>query len=282
MNLPQNIIVADSGSTKTAWMVLNGSRQEQFSTAGVNPFFRDTGDIIKEWQECRINELKHSAGKIYFYAAGVVNHNKAEIIRQALLQFFPEAEISVQSDLLAAAHATLGNKKGIACILGTGSNSCCYNGKNITAHIPPLGFILGDEGSGAVMGRQLVGDYLKKKMPSELRQSFKEKYPFPYDHFLKRVYEGEKPNRFLAEFVPFLKSNIHHDYCKLLVQDAFQLFILRNLAQYEGYKNKPAGFAGSVAWHFKQQLSNVCRTHHITIENIVKDPLFNLAEYHLK
>ncbi len=276
------ILIADSGSTKTAWICTDGSTMETHITGGANPFFRSTADMIAEWNESNLSLLRDKVSQIYFYAAGVVNEEKAQVIKKALLVLFPEATASVQSDLLAAAHATLGNNKGIACILGTGSNSCLYNGREITAHVPPLGFILGDEGSGAVMGRMLVGDYLKKTMPSELSREFTNKYPYEYGEILNRVYKQDKPNMFLASFVPFLNENIGQPYCSNLVKNAFDMFITRNVAQYEGYQEQDVCFAGSVAYHFQEQLKWVFNERNLRLGEIVKEPLLNLMEYHLK
>lgn len=251
------ILIADSGSTKTAWIFTDGNHKEQFTTGGANPFFRSTDNMVSEWKDSPVGNLKGKVSQINFYAAGVVNKEKADIIKHALLVFFPKAVVSVESDLLAAAHATLGNSKGIVCILGTGSNSCQFDGKQITDQIPPLGFILGDEGSGAVLGRQVIGDYLKKTMPESLRKVFNDKYPYEYGEILNRVYRHEKPNMFLATFVPFIKENIENEYCSNLVENAFELFIQRNVAQYAGYQNQEICFAGSVAYHFRKQLKNV-------------------------
>lgn len=277
------ILIADSGSTKTSWCFSEkGKEPELFNTGGVNPFFRSTENIITEWKETPLASLSGKVDRVFFYGAGVVNEEKADVIKKALDVFFPEAEKEVHSDLLAAAHATLGNKSGIACILGTGSNSCLYDGKKITAHVPPLGFILGDEGSGAVLGRQLVGDYLKKTMPSELQFLFQQKYPIEYAEFLNRVYRQEKPNQFLAEFVPFLSKNIQHQYCRNLVKNAFDSFIVRNVAKYSGYENQPVCFVGSVAFYFQEQLKNVLLNRNLVPGIIVKEPLFKLMEFHLQ
>ncbi len=277
-----NILVADSGSTKTAWLYSGNTAHEQFTTGGANPFFRSTADMVKEWKESPVEKLRGRVSHVFFYAAGVVNDEKAAVIKIALQDFFPEAEISVESDLLAAAHATLGNNSGIACILGTGSNSCLYNGKSIIAHVPPLGYILGDEGSGAVLGRQLLGDYLKGTMPEELIYEFKQKYPVEYTEILNRVYRQEKPNMFLAGFVPFLKEHIRNAYCTQLVENAFDLFVSRNVAQYAGYRTQPIAFAGSVAFHFQEQLKAVFLKKNLTLGEIVKEPLVNLLNHHLQ
>ena len=277
------ILIADSGSTKTSWCFSEkGKKPEQFKTGGVNPFFRTTENIINEWKEGPLANLSRKVDCVFFYGAGIVNEEKATVIKKALDAFFPEAKKQVHSDLLAAAHATLGNNSGIACILGTGSNSCMYNGETITAHVPPLGFILGDEGSGAVLGRQLVGDYLKKTMPAELRRRFQKKFPLEYAEFLNRVYRQEKPNQFLAGFVPFLSENIQNEYCKTLVKNAFNSFISRNVAQYPKYKKLPICFVGSVAYYFQKQLKSVLLQRNLVPGIILKEPLLKLMEFHLQ
>jgi glucosamine kinase len=276
------IIIADSGSTKTAWVFTDGNTKEHLITSGVNPFFRNEENIIKEWKTTPINHIQEKVSHVFFYAAGVVNEPNREIIRKALQVFFPEAFISVQSDLMAAAQATLGNNSGIACILGTGSNSCLYQKGEIIAHVPPLGFILGDEGSGAVLGRQLVGDYLKKIMPAELRKLFQHRYPMEYGDFLNHIYRNEKPNMFLSGFVPFLKDNIRHEYCASMVESAFDLFVSRNVTQYLDYQLFNISFVGSVAYHFQEQLKVVFLKRKLTLGEILKEPLLNLMNYHLQ
>lgn len=277
------ILIADSGATKTRWC-LSGKDMpsEQFMTVGVNPFFRTTDDIVEEWVKSPLSRLREEVKQVIFYGAGIVSPEKAELVRKALVRFFPEAETGVFSDLLAAARATLGTKSGIACILGTGSNSCRYNGEEITDHVPPLGFILGDEGSGSYLGRQLVGDYLKKLMPGDLAEKFQKKYPIPYTEFLNEVYHGERPSRFLAGFVPFLKENISDTYCVRLIGDAFERFIERNVAQYPDYRSQPVCFVGSVAFYFQEQLVNVLQEKGLIPGVILKDPLEKLTAYHLQ
>ncbi len=160
------ILVADSGSTKTNWCYSSGEGEPEFYRSnGINPFFRTTKDIVEELQKVLLPALSGKVKHIYFYGAGVVNEEKAGVIKSALAECFPGAGCEVESDLLAAARATLGHAQGIACILGTGANSCFYNGKEIIEHVPPLGYILGDEGSGTYMGKRLLADYLKKIMP---------------------------------------------------------------------------------------------------------------------
>lgn len=277
------ILIADSGSTKTSWCVADISgTPDCFTTGGINPFFRNTEDIIREWKESPLSQFTQPVKQIFFYGAGIVNKEKSDIIRKALHYFFPGTETDIQSDLMGAARAILGNKKGIACILGTGSNSCLYDGEKIIHHVPPLGFILGDEGSGAAMGKQLVSDYLKKCMPRELEIRFNREYPLSYDEILNGVYRKDHPNKFLAGFTPFLKKYIGQEYCNHLVKNAFEMFLMRNVAQYDGYETQPVGFAGSVAYHFQDQLKHVLLKHNVTPITIIKEPLDKLILFHRK
>ncbi|HSM49096.1 MAG TPA: hypothetical protein VK872_14860, partial [Draconibacterium sp.] len=229
-------LIADSGSTKTSWCLTgNSGLPEIFSTSGMNPFFRNTEDIASEIRMKLLPETGSDVNEIHFYGAGVINQEKGNVVKKALNILYPNAVIEVQSDLLAAARSTLGNETGIACILGTGSNSCFYNGEEIVKHVPPLGFILGDEGSGAVMGRKLIGDFLKGIMPERVAEIFKTSFQLTYADFLDSVYKKEKPNQFLAQFVPFLHENISEEYCTQLVEKSFEEFVLRNISGYSGF-----------------------------------------------
>jgi len=211
-------LIADSGSTKTSWCSTgNNSLPEFYQTGGLNPFFRSTDEIADELREKLIPKIDAQIQEIYFYGAGVINEEKGNIIKNALQTFFPKAKIEVQSDLLAAARATLGNERGIACILGTGSNSCLYNGSEITEHVPPLGFILGDEGSGAVLGRKLLADFLKGIMPEIIAEKFRNRFSLNYAGFMEGVYKKEKPSKFLAQFVPFKHEKIENVLCLTLI-----------------------------------------------------------------
>ncbi len=275
------ILIADSGSTKTSWCLWgNSGVPEYFSTSGINPFFRKVEDIDEELREKLLPETGADVEQIYFYGAGIINAEKGDIVKTALHELYPNAEIDVQSDLLAAARATLGKEKGIACILGTGSNSCLYNGSEITEHVPPLGFILGDEGSGAVLGRKLVADFLKGIMPERIAEKFKTNYQLTYADFLESVYKKERPNQFLAKFVPFLHENLADDYCAQLVEKSFQEFVLRNITRYSGFSELPICFVGSVAFYFQEQLKNVLEKNQLQLKTVFKDPLSGLIKFH--
>ncbi len=275
------IIIADSGSTKTSWCITGNTEINEFyQTGGMNPFFRTTAEIADEFGEKIFPKIKGEILEIYFYGAGVINEDKGNIVKNALFNFFPKAKIEVQSDLLAAARATLKREIGIACILGTGSNSCLYNGQDIVEHIPPLGFILGDEGSGSVLGRKLIGDFLKGIMPGNISEKFRIKFPLTYAEFMEGVYKKEKPNKFLAQFVPFIHENIEDMYCSQLIENSFDEFIRRNIFNYSGFREQPVCFVGSVAFYFQEQLKNVLTKNKLQIKTVLQEPLNGLIQYH--
>ena len=275
------ILIADSGSTKTSWCLTDGiDFTEYCSTGGLNPFFRSTGNIVDEIQLKLLPKTGTNIDQIFFYGAGIINPEKGDIVKNALNKLYPKAKIEVQSDLLAAARSTLGNEKGIACILGTGSNSCLYNGMEIVEHVPPLGFILGDEGSGSVLGRKLVGDFLKGVMPKNISEEFQNRFQITYADFMEGVYKNEKPNQFLAQFVPFVHENISNEYCVHLVEDSFQEFINRNISMYSGFREQDLSFVGSVAYYFQTQLKNVLNKNQLRLKTVLKEPLNGLLKFH--
>lgn len=275
------ILIADSGSTTTNWCLLNKKGTTSlFSTSGINPFFRTSEDIESELRKDLIPNLQQTVDKIYFYGAGIINESKKNVIRVALKRLFPATQIEINSDLLAAAHATLGRNQGIICILGTGSNSGLYNGNSIIEHVPPLGFILGDEGSGAVLGKKLLADYLKGVLPETLSKQFEMQYTTEYTEFMEHVYKKEKPNRYLAQFVPFLKQHINDPYSKKLIENSFSEFVERNIVQYSKFNDHQISFVGSVAYHFQDQLKKVLRKQHLNLGEIEKDPISGLQKYY--
>ena len=274
-------LIADSGSTKTAWKLISTSGQvDDIKTAGINPFFRTEEDIFQELSEKLLPETGHDVQEIYFYGAGIVNAEKGDIIRHALLRMYPQATCEAHSDVLGAARALFGDEAGIACILGTGSNTCLYDGKRIAMGISPLGFILGDEGSGAVMGRKLLGDYFKEVMPLRLREEFAQRFDLTRDEALNRVYRTEKPNQFLAQFVPFLSEHRNSVYCQEFVQQNFMEFFERNVVKLPSFSHYKIGFVGSVAFHFSEILSNTASYFGYENITILKDPIDGLETYY--
>ena len=277
------ILMADSGSTKTSWCITDKENTLQyFYTEGINPFFRTSENIEAELKNKLVSEIKHKIDKIFFYGAGIINKQKGDIVENALQNLFPKAEIEIENDLLAAARSTLGIQQGIACILGTGSNSCMYNGVEITENVKPLGFILGDEGSGAVIGKKLLADILKGIAPQKIISKFQSQFKLPYSDLMERVYKHDYPNRFLAGLVPFVAENISEKYCAKLVEDSFEEFLKRNIYQYPGYNEQPVSFVGSVAFHFQEQLRTVFDRNDVKLKNIMKEPMPGLLNFHSK
>jgi N-acetylglucosamine kinase-like BadF-type ATPase len=273
------ILIADSGSTNTFWTLTSGNFCESFKTSGINPYYQTSEEIYNLLKnECKenISEIK----EIWFYGAGCTGLKEKEMLSNALSKHFKTKNIEVESDLMAAARALCGNGAGIAAILGTGSNSCYYDGAKITNQISPLGYILGDEGSGAVLGRKLLGDVLKKQLSVEICELFHSAYPLMQSDILNSVYRKPFPNRFLAGFTPFLKENIHHNDIYQLVKGSFMEFFNRNIRQYPYYNTLPVHFTGSIAWHFSGVLKDAASATGCTVGEICQNPMEGLVRYH--
>lgn len=274
------ILIADSGSTKTDWCVVeHGQLVQQIFTKGINPFFQTGEEISNDIEETLMPQLnKYSIDSVYFYGAGCAFYEKIEMVRHAIAKHI-NAPIEVGSDLIAAARALCGKEPGIACILGTGSNSCFYNGKEITDNVSPLGFILGDEGSGAVLGKLLVGDCLKNQLSPELKEKFMSQYQLTPAIILDKVYKEPFPNRFLASLSRFLSENIDNPEIHALVLKGFKSFLTRNVMQYD-YKSNKVHFVGSVAHYYKNVLIEAAEELHLKVGTIIKSPMDGLIAYH--
>lgn len=274
-------LVADSGSTKTAWRLIELSGKiTQAETLGLNPFFRTEEDIFQELYDKLLPLSGTDIQQVYFYGAGVTGPEKGEVVKKAIERIYAKSKVSVQSDMLGAAHALFADQPGITCIIGTGSNVCLYDGLKITANVSPLGFILGDEGSGAVMGRKLLGDYFKNVMPENLRIEFDNTYNVNREETLNRVYRSDRPNRYMAGFVPFLAKHIDHPYCREFVEQNFREFFERNVTKLPDYGSYPVGFAGSVAFHFSPVLEELASQYGFEKPTIIKNPIDGLVRYH--
>lgn len=274
-------LIADSGSTKTDWKLIGDSGEtKDIQTSGMNPFFRTEEDIYQELYQVVLPESGNRVQEIYFYGAGVTSAGKGQIVQKALNRIYPAALVETHSDMLGAARALFGIKPGIACILGTGSNTCLYDGNKIVAGVSPLGFILGDEGSGAVMGRKLLGDYFKEVMPAYLREAFNKQFSISREEALNRVYRDEKPNQFLAQFVPFLLQHKNAEYCREFVHQNFVEFFERNVAKLPEYGSYRIGFCGSIAFYFEQILKNVAGEYGYFNIQVLKNPIDGLERYY--
>lgn len=280
------MLVADSGSTKTAWcLVAPDGKRAAFQTPGINPVVQDdstiSGNLQKELlPRLNANVCCNEVGRVYFYGAGCIP-SVCGRMEKLLGSIFPQTMIQVESDLLGAARALCGHEAGIACILGTGSNSCFYDGSNIVQHVPPLGYILGDEGSGATLGKRLVGDLLKGILPAELLEMFTAKYGLSESDIIHKVYREPNANRFLASLVPFLKEHIGHPGIRSLTVSCFEDFFRRNVNAY-GRKDCPVHFTGSIAFHFREELEKAASACGSQIGKIVPEPIENITDFHLQ
>lgn len=277
------ILIADSGSTKTDWCVVeNGVLVQQIFTKGTNPFFQSEEEISNEIATALLPELKTDEfDAVYFYGAGCGFPDKIEIVHRAISkQLKVKGNVEVATDMLAAARGLCGREAGIACIMGTGSNSCYYDGENIVANVSPLGFILGDEGSGACLGKLMVGDLLKNQMTPELKEKFLKQFNLTPADIIDRVYRKPFPNRFLASLSPFLAQNINEPCVHELVLNSFKAFFKRNIMQYENYQNLKVNLIGSVAFYYKEVLTEAAEAMGIQLGTIIQSPMEGLIKYH--
>lgn len=275
------ILLADGGSTKVDWRLVEQNKEiKQVYTKGANPFFRTKEDIREELKASLKPVIDgYNIDAVYFFGAGCANPEKNNIIKEAIANSTNISNVDVNSDLLAAAKGLCGTKKGIACIIGTGSNSCYYDGKEIKDNISPLGYILGDEGSGAVIGKLFLGACLKNQLTPGLKEKFLKEYDLAPAVILDNVYRSPMPNRFLASISPFLLNNIGDETVANLVYQAFKDFYVKNVMQYD-YKNNEVHFTGSVAYHYQDILHRVGADLNIKIGTIVQSPMEGLIKYY--
>lgn len=275
------IIIADSGSTKTDWCLVDRSGEQRLRTAGMNPYFQSEEEMHRTLQEELLPALGETSSveALFFYGAGCAVEQVNQRVSQLLASHFP-GKIEVQSDLMAAARALCGHEAGIACILGTGSNSCAYDGEQITEQVSSLGYVLGDEGSGSVLGKRLVGDVVKHQLPREIEELFYAETGLTVATILEKVYRQPFPNRFLASLVPFVKAHMEEPPLRALVEDNFRAFFVRNVRNYALAAASPVHFVGSIAYHFQAQLSQVAEEQGFRLGRISQSPLEGLIHFH--
>ncbi len=276
------ILLADSGSTKTDWVLLdNGLEIESFRTQGLNPYFVQTGEVIAILNNQLLQQKKISRVKnIYFYGAGCSSDEKNKVIGDALDRLFPESDNMVAHDMLAAARALFGNHPGIACILGTGSNSCVYDGKGIRRSLFSLGYMFGDEGSGAHLGKSFIASYLKKTAPQDVMDAFLDDYKLSDEEILTHIYRKANPNRFLASFTHFLKKNEAHPFISSLVFNCFEAFFSEQIMKYPEKGDFPIGCIGSVAYHFKELFKAAANNSGLEANLFLVSPMEGLIKFH--
>ena len=274
------VLIADSGFTKTDWRLIGADGSiEQARTTGINPYYQTEEEILLVIQDLH-SQLPDKVDEIYFYGTGCSSGTNRDKIARLLNRYYSEAKIDVNHDLLAAARSLCGDEKGIACIIGTGTNSCLYDGSKIISNVPSLGWAIADEGGGTYLGKTLVTDYYRKDMPEHLRVIFKERFGLNKDAFLTAIYQEPMPGRFLASFAKFINEHISEPYMYKLVYDAFTTFITKNVVKYEGYKEVPVHFTGSVAYYFNNILRKVAVDQGIYIKHITEHPIAGLTLFH--
>ena len=275
-------LIADSGSTKTTWVLLeSGVVKNTITTNGLNPYFHTTASVealimadLAPFLPC------DHVREIHFYGSGCSTENNDLMISESLRQFFRKAEIRVYHDILGAARALFGDERGIAGILGTGCNSCYYDGRNCHQVVDSLGYMFGDEGAGSYLGKSWMNLYLKKQVPEDLRTEFDDTYRFTLEDILNAIYNRPYPNRFLASFSEFLAPRQSHPFIYQLVRNSFTAFADAQLAFYESYQPVPVSFVGSIGFCYKEILEDVMREKNYPLGTIMKDPMEGLIMYH--
>ncbi len=281
--MPKNILIADSGSTKTDWVLVSEKRKRSFATQGLNPYLQTAEDMLQILhKELKIKSDAANVDAVYFYGAGINNRNSEKLVINALQSFFETKKIAAASDLLASARATCVEGKGIACILGTGSNSCYYDGKRIKSKLPSLGYVLGDEGSGNHIGRRLLQHYFQGIMDQELASAFEEMYDVQLENVLQNVYRKPFANRYLAKFAKFALAHRGHYLIENIVEDCLNEFFMNNLLHYKQIHKVPLHFSGSVAYYFQDIISQLCQQYEINLGVIIQRPINELVAYHKK
>ena len=274
------ILVADSGSTKVDWVAIkeDGSTVA-VKTAGINPVFITKEKIVNILQVSLSSIIGSNVSEVYFYGAGVVSDTVGSDLESAFNEVFPGVKCFAASDMLAAARALCGDGKGIACIIGTGANSCFFDGEKMAEHVNAGGFILGDEASGGYFGKRLISDFIKGLLPKDIEKAFVEKYDLDYLKIVDKVYKQPAPNRFLASFSYFIEQYRDTEYMQGLLKSGFKDFITRNVYGYN-YKEYPMNFVGSIGYIFKRELEEVAAECGVKVGKVLRSPIDGLIEYH--
>jgi len=278
------ILIADSGSTKTDWVLVDMEGQtRRYETVGFNPYFvpaEEMREILDKFLVPFINN--EGVKEVYYYGSGCSTKNKCFIVEEALERVFPNADMEVEHDLLGAARGLFGKTAGIACILGTGSNSCLYDGNHIIENVPSLGYLFGDEGSGAHIGKVFIRDYLRGKLPKDISKAFDEKYNLNLEKILDSVYNQPWPNRFLASFMEFIAGYKDNRYIQSLVHSSFRKFFGEQITKYTDYDKTVVSCVGSVGYYFKKVMEEVATSYHVNLKAVKKDPIRGLIKFHYK
>jgi len=276
------ILIADSGATRAEWVIIKGDYKSRiFETTGFNPYYSDSGFIEQIIEKDLVPFINTTnIDEIYFYGAGCSTISKCTVVEDALTKVFHSTHIEIHHDLIGAARSLFGRGHGIACILGTGSNSCYYDGISVIENRPSLGYLFGDEGSGAYLGKLFLQDYLRGTLPNNLLKNFEEEYSLVLENILDAVYNRPYPNKFLASFATFIGRHQRSNYIKELLKKNFADFFREQITIYGKYKEIPIGVIGSIGYHFSDQFKKVARDFGITDIKFVQSPIDGLVAYH--
>jgi N-acetylglucosamine kinase-like BadF-type ATPase len=274
-------LIADSGSSKAEWCLLDGKKKKKYITQGLSPYFLSSEQIQFVIEEELRPKIKNATpDEVWFYGTGCSNKENVKLVSKAIQRVFPDAKVMVDHDLMGAARALCGNEKGIACILGTGSNSCFYNGKKIMKNSPGLGYVLGDEGSGAYLGKKVIQYFLYNTFDPDLADRFRIKYNTNSDEILSAVYKKPLPNRYLASFAMFLAENRGHYMIENIIEDGFNDFFFNHIYKYRESWTTPINFTGSIAYAFKDVLQDLCSGYELQLGKVLQKPMDGLIKYH--
>ena len=281
------ILIADSGSTKTDWrLIVDKDNVQEAYTEGLNPYFKTTEEVQQTINEVLLLQFITKNPKeidaVYFYGSGCSSDDKKEIIERALKSVFTNANIVVEHDLLGAAIGVCGTQAGIAAILGTGSNSCYFDGEKVVVNIPALGYVLGDEGSGAYIGKEVLKGYLNKEMGDTLLQKFELKFQPSIEVILDRVYKEALPNRYFASFAKWVGEEVENEkYLQEIVRKALDAFFKKHICKYENHSELPLNVVGSIGYHFMHILHQVAEKNNVKLGKVIKSPISGLVKYHM-
>jgi N-acetylglucosamine kinase-like BadF-type ATPase len=278
------ILIAESGSTKTDWVLVNDNNDiNLFKTIGFNPFFHSTEFIAKEILSHRgFYDASKDVTHVYFYGAGCSSDKMNNIVRDGLSSIFKKSEVIVDHDLLACALATYQDEPSISCILGTGSNSCYYDGKVLREEVPAIAYVLGDEGSGSYYGKKLLKDYLYNNLPSEIRKALEDEFSISKASIFENVYTKPNANVYLASFMRFISNHYETDYVVKMVQAGMDEFMKVHVCCFPEHKHVKTHFIGSISKIFERELYQVANQNNIQVGDIIRKPVENLVKYHLR
>ena len=278
------ILIAESGSTKTDWVLVNDQNDITiFKSMGFNPFFHSSEFIAEKIKEnVEFYNASKNVERLYFYGAGCSSNEMNQIVKSGLSLVFPNSLITVDHDLLACALSTYKGEPAISCILGTGSNSCYYDGQTLREEVPAIAYILGDEGSGSYYGKKLLRDYLYNQLPSSIKEDFEDQFGSSKSEFFENVYLKPHANVYLASFMKFLNRHYHHKYVIDMIQNGMNEFIKIHVCCYPEHKTVKTHFIGSISKIFEKELKSAAENNGVILGDIIQKPVDNLVNYHLK